>query len=224
MKKAVFSKYLKSIYILCSAVFFLQSCTKSVIGEGSVLTEDRQVLLFTKVRVNGSADVEIVQSNNQKLTISGYANLLNIYESVVTNGELTLGYKSSYNIKNDNIKIKIEVADIRSVYLNGSGDISISNFTHGTELTSFINGSGKVQIQNASFPKMVYHINGSGSMFGAAIPAQQVEVSIHGSGHIELNCTQHLKINIEGSGTVDYYGNPATTDISVHGSGTTRKK
>ncbi len=209
---------------MCSAVFLLQSCTKSVTGEGIVLTEDRQVLLFTKVRVNGSADVEIVQSNNQKLTISGYANLLNIYESVVTNGELTLGYKSSYNIKNDNIKIKIEVADIRSVYLNGSGDIIISNFTHGTELTSFINGSGKVQIQNASFSKMAYHINGSGSMFGAAIPAQQVEVSIHGSGHIELNCTQHLKINIEGSGTVDYYGNPAITDISVHGSGTTRKK
>lgn len=224
MKKTVYSKYLKIISILCPAVFFLQSCTKSVIGEGLILTEERQVVLFTKVRVNGSADVEIVQSNNQKLTISGYANLLNIYESVVTNGELTLGYKSSYNIKNDNIKIKIEVADIRSVYLNGSGDIIISNFMHGTELTSFINGSGKVQIQNASFPKMAYHINGSGSMFGAAIPAQQVEVSIHGSGHIELNCTQHLKINIEGSGTVDYYGNPATTDISMHGSGTTRKK
>ena len=217
-------KYVKGVLVLFSVLSILQSCTKSIVGDGPVLTEDRTVPGFTKLRVNGSADVEVIESNSQKLSISGYANLLNIYESSVKDGELTLGYKSSYNIKNDNIKIKIEVADIRSVYLNGSGDIIISNFTHGTELTSFINGSGKVQIQNASFPKMAYHINGSGSMFGATIPALQVEVSIHGSGHIELNCTQHLKINIEGSGTVDYYGNPATTDISIHGSGTTRKK
>jgi len=217
-------KYVKGFLILLAFITVLQSCTKSIVGEGPVQTESRQVSTFTKVRINGSAEVEIVQSNTQQVAITGYGNLLAIYESVVNNGELSLGYKSRYNIKNDNIKIRIEVADIRSVYLNGSGDIIITNFSQGVELASTINGSGRVRIQNSSFNKMAYHINGSGSMYGAGIAAQQAEVSIHGSGHIELNCSQHLKVNIEGSGTVDYYGNPATTDIAIHGSGVARKK
>ncbi len=217
-------KYCKWILFLFSSTCLLQSCTKSIVGEGPVQTENRQVATFTKVKINGSAEVEIIQSNTQRLSITGYGNLLAIYESQVNNGELSLGYKSRYNIKNDNIKIRVEVADIRSVYLNGSGDIIITNFTQGVELASTINGSGRVRVQNSSFTKMAYHINGSGSMYGAGIAAQQAEVSIHGSGHIELSCSQHLKVNIEGSGTVDYYGNPATTDISIHGSGIARKK
>lgn len=217
-------KYCKWVFFLFSFTCLLSSCTKSIVGEGPVQTENRQVATFTKVKINGSAEVEIIQSNTQKLSITGYGNLLAIYESQVNNGELSLGYKSRYNIKNDNIKIRIEVADIRSVYLNGSGDIIITNFMQGVELASTINGSGRVRVQNSSFTKMAYHINGSGSMYGAGIAAQQAEVSIHGSGHIELNCSQHLKVNIEGSGTVDYYGNPATTDISIHGSGIARKK
>jgi len=223
-KKAIRMKYCKWILLLFSFTCLVQSCTKSIVGEGPVQTENRQVANFTKVKINGSAEVEIIQSNTQKVSITGYGNLLAIYESQVNNGELSLGYKSRYNIKNDNIKIRIEVADIRSVYLNGSGDIIITNFMLGVELASTINGSGRVRVQNSSFTKMAYHINGSGSMYGAGIAAQQVEVSIHGSGHIELNCSQHLKVNIQGSGTVDYYGNPATTDISIHGSGIARKK
>lgn len=217
-------KQFKWALLLAACTWFLQSCTKSITGEGPLQTENRQVTAFNKVKINGSAEVEIVQSATQQVSITGYGNLLAIYESTVANGELSLGYKSRYNIKNDNIKIRIEVADIRSVYLNGSGDIIITNFSQGVELASTINGSGRVRVQNSSFTKMAYHINGSGSMYGAGIAAQQAEVSIHGSGHIELHCSQHLKVNIEGSGTVDYYGNPATTDISIHGSGIARKK
>lgn len=217
-------KYFKWFFSAFAFTCLLQSCTKRIEGEGPIRTENRQVGNFTRVRINGSADLEIVQSAIPQLTITGYDNLLAIYESAINNGELVLGYKDGYNIKNDNIKIRIEVADIRSVYLNGSGNIFIDHFLQGVELVSTINGAGNIRIRNSAFTKMAYHINGSGAMFGATVSAQQAEASIHGSGHIELHCTQHLKATIEGSGSIDYYGNPVTTDITIRGSGSARKK
>ena len=209
---------------LGSLLLLFTSCTKTITGEGPTATQIRQVANFSKVKINGSGDVEIVPSNNQQVIVSGYTNLLDVYESKVVNGELQLGFESRKNIRNDNIKVRIEIPDVRSVNINGSGDVLVNGFLQGTELSSLINGSGRIRIWSSAFDRMSYNINGSGDIFAAGIPSKTTEALISGSGFIELNCTQQLKIRISGSGTVDYYGNPPATDISISGSGVVRKK
>ena len=108
----------KWIIGLCSLLIVFSSCTKTITGEGPTATQIRQVANFNKVKINGSGDVEIVPSNNQQVIISGYTNLLEVYESKVVNGELQLGFESRKNIRNDNIKVKIEIPDIRGVNIN----------------------------------------------------------------------------------------------------------
>ena len=214
----------KWIVGLCSVLVLFASCTKTITGEGPITTQNRQVNTFTKIKINGSGDVEVVPSNNQQVIITGYTNLLDVYESKVVNGELQLGFESRKNIRNDNIKVRIEIPDIKGVNINGSGDILINGFLQGTDLNALINGSGRIKIQSSAFNSASYNINGSGDIFAAAIPSKTTEASITGSGFIELNCTQNLKVRISGSGTVDYYGNPPTTDIAISGSGVVRKK
>lgn len=209
---------------LSGVLLFFTSCTKTITGEGPITTQIRQVSTFSKVKINGSGDVEIVPSNTQQVIISGYTNLLEVYESKVVNGELQLGFESRRNIRNDNIKVRIEIPDIKSVNINGSGDITINGFLQGTDLYALINGSGRIKIQSSAFNSTSYNINGSGDIFAAAIPSRNSEATITGSGFIELNCTQNLKVRISGSGTIDYYGNPPATDIAISGSGVVRKK
>ncbi len=214
----------KWIIGLCSLLIVFSSCTKSITGEGPTATQIRQVANFNKIKLNGSGDVEIVPSNAQQVIVSGYTNLLEVYESKVINGELVLGFESRKNIRNDNIKVRIEIPDIRGININGSGDVMINGFLQGTDLNALINGSGRIRIQSSAFNSTSYNINGSGDIFAAGIPSKTSEASITGSGFIELNCSQNLKIRISGSGTIDYYGNPPTTDIAISGSGVVRKK
>lgn len=214
----------KWIIGLCSLLILFSSCTKSITGEGPTATQIRSVANFSKIKLNGSGDVEIVPSNTQQVIISGYTNLLEVYESKVQNGELLLGYESRKNIRNDNIKVRIETPDIRGVNINGSGDVVINGFLQGTDLTTLINGAGRIRIQSSAFNSTSYNINGSGDIFAAVIPSKNTEANITGSGFIELNCSQNLKIRISGSGTIDYYGNPPATDIAISGSGVVRKK
>lgn len=210
------------LLVLC--VLILQSCTKHITGEGAIVTEDRQVDAFTKLIVHADADVQIVQGPQQLLRITGYGNLVNIYSSRVIGGELELGFENNYNIRKNNIKVYIEVPDIRKVSLNGSGNIQVSGFNNGIALGVAINGSGRVELSNNHFNDLYCTINGSGDILATTTTTSEVDATINGSGFMEVNCGKKLKVSIHGSGTVDYYGNPPLTDISINGSGKVRKR
>lgn len=210
--------------MLVLGVLFLQSCTKHITGEGPIVTEDRQVDAFTKLIVHADADVEIVEGAQQLVRITGYGNLVNIYSTKVRGGELELGFGDNYNVRKNNIKVYIEVPDIRKVSLNGSGKIKVSGYNNGIELGVTINGSGRVELLNNHFDDLYCTINGSGDILATTTTTSEVDATINGSGFMEVHCGKKLKVSIQGSGTVDYYGNPPLTDISINGSGQVRKR
>jgi len=61
-------------------------------------------------------------------------------------------------------------------------------------------------------------IIGSGSFDGFPIEADQVVINIVGSADCSITATTGLKVVIDGSGTVNYKGNP-TIDSNIEGSG-----
>jgi hypothetical protein len=231
------------IQIMAVAVIFT-SCEKaSINGSGTTTTESRNVTAFTGVQAEGSTDVDIVKGTRQKVEVSGYKNLVTIYETQVHNGILVLKFRNDFNnIRNNNITVRIEVPQISSAGLNGSGNLSVRNFTGnsltstvngsgklallnltGSELSSTINGSGDVTATNCSYNQLYARVSGSGKIKAAQILSDNAEASISGSGIIELTASQKLKARISGSGEIRYYGNPTATDVDVSGSGKVKR-
>lgn len=218
---------MKKMMILAIGLLVLTmiSCTKTLTGTGAELSETRALDTFDKIRTNGTARVQIMYGPVAQVVISGYQNLLPYYKSQVVNGELILGYESDYNnIRNDNIRVNIILPSISGVYINGSGEIYIRNFPNGQTLQATINGSGNIDVYSSTFNKGIYDVNGSGDIHASTSQSNEAEATIHGSGVIAVNCAQKLTARIFGSGTIDYYGNPAVTDVVVSGSGQVRKK
>jgi hypothetical protein len=216
MKRSVWS------VIICVVIF--SSCTKSITGEGPVVTETRTTAAFTGVQLEGSGDVEVLQGAVTSVAVTGYANLVPIYTTSVHNGILVLKFDNEYkNIRRNNIKTKIFVADITKVQIHGSGNILVNGFLNSNNLTAAINGSGKIDITNSTYAKVSAEINGSGDIRAITAPATEVDAEINGSGYIAVTCSQKLKATISGSGNVDYWGNPAV-DADISGSGKVRKQ
>ncbi len=213
-------------FLLLSAVLLFSSCTKSIRGSGSTITETRNITAaITSVQLEGSAEVEILQGNVQAVTVSGYENLVPIFVTQVTNGNLVLRFEDPYyNVRRNNIKVTIVVPDLLSVRSNGSGQINISNFLNKTTFQASINGSGNITVNNSSFNKMVLDINGSGNIKAYGCTAGDTEAEIHGSGNIEITCTHKISAHIYGSGNIDYWGNPIATNVQISGSGRVRKR
>lgn len=197
------------------------SCRKdSIGGEGSIVTENRTVEAFQKVEFSGEGSVTVLNGPAQTVKIEGYENLVPIFESRVSGNTLVLKYKSNYNnIRNSNIRVTITTPDIKSIFLNGSGNIRTGQHFNGSELSMEINGSGTIFSEASEFAKLHLKINGSGKADVDEIISDHADVTINGSGDIRVLALESLKARISGSGTIRYSGNPETVDTQISGSG-----
>jgi hypothetical protein len=218
MKRIIF------LSLVLSTIAFA-SCSKLRLkGEGSILSETRQLETFTGIEANGSTDVEVVPSSSNSVVITGYQNLIPVYETKVKGGKLVLEYKRGYiNVRNNNIKVIVYTTSMNSAYLNGSGNITFRDSLTSRSMSVEINGSGDMSFGANAFQTAKYKINGSGNINARAAVAENVTAEISGSGDMDITVTQSLKAEISGSGTIDYWGNPAILEKDISGSGKVRK-
>jgi len=216
---------MKAIMTILAASVLLASCSKSSIrGEGAIITETRNVPAFTSVRVEGSREVSITRGTTTSVRVTGYQNLVPIYETFVSNGTLVVKHRNDYlNIRNDNIKVDITVPTLDGASINGSGEINIRDFV-AQELAASINGSGTIRADNCDYQRSYYEVNGSGDILARNNVAGRVEARISGSGKIETTALISLMARISGSGDVHYWGDPTTVDVQVSGSGKAVKR
>lgn len=216
---------MKTIIIIAFVLALFNACSKEAIrGSGNTITETRTVDAFTGVRLEGSGKVNIIQGTTQNVQVTGYENLVPIYQTFVQNKTLVLKFRSDYyNVSNNNITVNIKLPALTKVAINGSGEYSIKNFT-GANLAGEINGSGEIYFENCKYDKAVLKVNGSGSISAAQVEADEADAEINGSGKIDVRCLQSLKATIHGSGEINYWGSPANVTVQVSGSGRVVKK
>ncbi len=216
-------KKYRLFFIVAAAL--LVGCSKLVTGDGPVITETRTTEPIFGIRLEGDADVEIVQGNTQSVVITGYENLVSIYETQVENGILALRFKDGYyNVHRNNIKVSVVVPAIFYIRSNGSGKIEARNFQNGTKLKLSINGSGNIYLDSSSFQTMELGINGSGDIRAASTVTEEADATIYGSGNIEFTCQKKITGHISGSGNINYWGTATDINVSTSGSGRVRKR
>lgn len=159
------------------------------------------------------------------MTVTGYQNLLPVYETKVQGNTLYLQFRPDiYNVRNNNIKVNIQLPLLAYMRINGSGKINATGFANGDLLTGAINGSGDIFIGDSKYNKVTYTVNGSGNIKAASTTSTEAEAQISGSGNIELAVSNKLKASISGSGNIIYWGNPVTVETQVSGSGKITKR
>src|SRR6187431_1257788 len=97
------------LILLGGSIILFSSCNKETIrGEGAISTETRPLPVFTNVELGGSGEATINYGVAYNVTLTGYQNLLLIYETRVEGNTLYLQFKSNvYNVKNNNIKATV---------------------------------------------------------------------------------------------------------------------
>ena len=80
--------------IIAAATVSFTSCRKhSLRGEGSTTSETRDLASFTSVEANGSTDIEIFASSENKVIVTGYSNLIPVYETKVKKWQTDAGVR-----------------------------------------------------------------------------------------------------------------------------------
>ena len=226
-----------------SLVLALGASVVSTAAHGAdVVTETRTVGNFRSVRLIGSADLVITQSENNALIVEGDKKVLPDLVSEMRGDELVLSYEPrgrngwwSSDRKGPRFLLSAKVldristagnGDIRAdsltvpgdfdIAISGSSDIHLKGFA-ARKLLVRITGSGDVTLAGGVLEQNV-RIAGSGDYHGASLQSATATVSIGGSGDATLWARDALSVKIAGSGDVKYYGRP-TISKSIAGSG-----
>jgi hypothetical protein len=208
--------------LLISFTSFGQDVIK---GSGNTITQERTLNAFTSVSSTSRFNVNIVQGPSQKVTVSGYENLVDLVDLLVTDGKLRISFKKTRNqyINNVNIEVNIVIPELNAITLSGSGDIDIENFKNSKSLKCNVAGSGNISFKNCSYPTSTFAVNGSGNIDAFSLTTNDAAVTVNGSGNVDVNCNGNLDISIAGSGNVNYSGDAKVTQ-SIAGSGNVRKR
>lgn len=210
--------------LLLSTIAFT-SCHKARLrGEGAVVSETRTVSSFYTVELDGESNAEIIPSNTNKVVVTGYQNLVPVFETNVSGEKLTLKFRDKYiNVRNNNIKVLVYTTQVSVARINGSGNIQIGDSLKTTNMQADINGSGNLYFGKNKFDKLEMRISGSGNISAYNAVSKYVDAHISGSGDIQTTVTETLNAHISGSGDINYSGNPYTVNLDVSGSGKVRK-
>lgn len=187
----------------------------------------RDLPTFTAVSLRGSMDLVVtsgISGENQRVEIIAKPEMLEYIHTRVTGGELRIwtDRKSRLFSRRGKIKLRISMADLQGLEINGSGDARAS----GIDTDKFImeiNGSGDVTLQGRC-ETVRYEINGSGDIDAAALKCVDGRVEINGSGDVKMAVTGKLRAEINGSGDILALGGPRIERFSSHGSGSIRTR
>lgn len=198
---------------------FCSDGTLKVIGAGNIITETLELPNFTGITNLQGIDVTISQGNTQRVTATGYPNLVNKLLHTVKDKTWTIVMEQGC-YSNVQLSIDITLPKLELVSLKGSGNIFINSFNQVETLTIDSRGSGNITA-NSEFTSLT-HLNvvnqGSGDLMLYPLMTDNCTMVSAGSGNSAVHAIKALDVTIKGSGNVSYKGFPNITQ-SISGSG-----
>jgi hypothetical protein len=207
--------------LMAALVVALASCgpssfTGGVAGSGNPATESRQVGSFSKVEIEGSADVEVAVNPVASLTVTTDDNLLPLVKTEVTGDTLKIGWAKGASTRLG-IKVRIATPSLEALSISGSGTIHAEGIK-GDAFSISISGSGTITAKGQA-DRCDLAINGSGDIQTGELVAHDARVAIDGSGSVTVYADRSLEAAIAGTGSISYLGHPAQVKKSIMGIG-----
>lgn len=197
-----------------AALALLHSASAAFAGE-----QTRELASFSRLRVNGSTDVDVRVGAGQSVIVEGSDSQLDRVVTEVKGDTLVVSNRGMYlDNERSKLRVHITVPRLNAVEISGSGDVQV-NALAGSQFAVAISGSGDVKAQGSGVDSLSVTISGSGDADLRALPTRSAAVNVAGSGDVKVNVTEALSANLLGSGDIRYAGNPRRVNKNVAGSG-----
>jgi hypothetical protein len=234
-----------SILIAFVAAVSLSSCNfdisiGQVDGNGNVVTEERNVSDFTKVKGSAGIDVYLTEGTENKIVVEADENLMDLIETEVEGGKLRI--RSNQNIGRAKAKkVHVTYVSLTSVEASSGADV-IGNSVIKSESLNLDSSSG-ADLELEILSKEVYAETSSGSDMklsgkattlrakassGSDLNAKELMVvtcnaDASSGADIKVNVKERLTAEASSGGDVHYYGDPAAVSNNSGSTGGVHK-
>lgn len=207
-------------------------------GNGKRVTETRAAAGFTAIDSNDSLDVEVTQGDAFAVTVSIDSNLIDRVETRVSGQTLVVDVRGSIWSFVAGPHVLVTMPALSNATASGSGNILVHPFTQDADMALGASGSGGIQAEAATAPRVRadasgsgdvrvagvaqridIDVSGSGSVNAASVDATDGSVDISGSGAASATIHGSADVSLSGSGDLDLFGGATIAHLSQSGSG-----
>jgi len=206
-------------------------------------TQTRQVSGFNAISASASFSVHVKIDGTETVRVVADDKIINEIETVVKDGTLRIGTKSSTTwFRNiGHVDVYVTAKSLSGLSNSGSGSIKVEGELHGDNVEIHESGSGSITCSaksekvharisgsgsidlNGSSNSAELVLSGSGGLKAKAFKVNDLTVKLSGSGSASVYADKTISAHISGSGSLIYAGNASVTDIKTSGSGRVRK-
>lgn len=225
---------------LVAMLFSVSSCSVNL-GEGSERIEPSENIVkvkypmdaFDKVESHVVGNIQLVQSNQSRVTLSAPENYVDFYSINNDHGKLEIEFaKDNVNFDASNITIIIYTPKLHKIKNSGAGDIRLDSLTtdeleiensgvgafdlaqiNAREVEVKCTGVGSIKLSGKT-EEANYECSGVGSINAVDLKAYNVEAEVSGVGGIKCFASEHIKGRVSGVGGLEYAGNPRGAQLS----------
>ena len=211
-------KLLLMLLLMLTTMIIIISCysVNKIKGSGNIISESRELTNFSSINLLGSIDISINSSDEYNCTVVGDDNLIPYIKTEVVNNNLQISINNNYS-STEELAVNVNASEYDEVSISGSGDINIIDFKNDN-LSLNINGSGNITA-NGKVQTFIATISGSGNIVSTELISKSATITIDGSGDAKIWATDSISSQINGSGNIEYYGNPINVKSKINGSG-----
>jgi len=198
----------------------------TMVAADEISEEMRDVDAFTKVKLEGSMDVEVKVGGEQSVKVIADSDIIEYLRTRVHGGELEIDIKHESGTRKlfrrvKKMQVIITVPSLEGAEVHGSGDMIVED-AQAEKFVLEVHGSGDAVLENAKVETLEVELQGSGDIEVDG-SCEDVRVELQGSGDVKAT-KMHCKaadVMLQGSGDVDVYAT-YSADVTVRGSGDIR--
>ncbi|MGZ8295525.1 MAG: head GIN domain-containing protein [Telluria sp.] len=178
----------------------------------------RKVAQFKSISNTGPVNLLVEAGKPFSVTVQGDSKFVSRVTTEVVNGELRIDMNENSNVtlrKHD--RVVVTMPALSGFRAEGAGDTRLNN-VQGDRLDVDYRGAG-ILVINGKVRQLRIDAEGVGEVDTRSLIAQDADVSFQGIGSVSIHAQNKLNANVEGMGSLTYYGNPRIVNKSVSGIG-----
>jgi hypothetical protein len=186
------------ISIVLTAALITAGCEKEtwndptrVSGQGEVVTESLNLNPFSRIILEGVANLYISVGEEGLTVLKAQQNIIDVLRWSVSSGTLTIGLKDGVTLhKHEEIRFEINALVMNDIVHDGVGDM-------------YLEGDSQDELE--------LDFRGVGNVFAYGLPVNTCTVLNSGTGDCKVSVNELLEVDISSIGNVYYRGNPEIT-------------
>lgn len=233
--------HIKTLFITLTllGLIIIQGCYDTFncrSASGLIVTEEIEIQPFEGISFDVAGNVFIQQGTEQIVMVETHQSIIPGISTTVRDGIWNIRFLECYN-RYDKFDVYITVPELNFASISGSGNIYGQTSFETERFDAIIPGSGNINLEifadvldtdisgsgniiiAGETEQFLTFISGSGNIFAFDMESNNCQVRISGSGNCEVLVNNQLDVQISGSGSVRYKGNPPIVNSTITGSG-----